>query len=271
MMGANTGMEIQVADPDTQFQLEMQRMADEIMDEEVSENEETQFQLEMQQMANEIMDEEVSENEEDDSCQYEDVDIIYNLLVSPEPHKDVHTMGITPQERQLAVELKQAAKELPELNVLSDMEYAQFAIFSQGNHADALKRMAAMQLFREVYQVDNTVEQGLFMLGEFMKQQEGLVLVLDVDRVTLEGLHGLNNQALNPRLATEPCSNGVDYNFRIFICGMYYYIRACQPCLGSVRAGIYTVADFENVGWRHFNAEFQYRFAGRLYGWCHDK
>jgi hypothetical protein len=243
-MMATTGMEIQAdadADPDIQFHREMQQMADEIMDEESS------------------------EDEEDDSCQSEDEDIFHNLLASPEPHKDVHTMGITPQERQWALELKQAAKERSKLHELSDMEYTHYAIFSRGNHPDALKRMAAMQQFREEYQVDNSVEQGLFMLGEFMKQQEGLMLVLDVHRVALEGLHGFNIAALDPRLANEPCLHGVDYNWRIFVCGLYYYLIACQPCLGSVRAGAYTVSDFKNMGWKQANMEFHYRFAGRLH------
>ncbi|CAB9530960.1 expressed unknown protein [Seminavis robusta] len=197
----------------------------------------------------------------------EEEDIFAKLLESPEPHKDHRTMQLTSEERQWALDLKRTVEQdHAELHNLSDMEYAVYAIISQGNQADALTRMGAIQMFREEYQVDNSIEQGVYMLGELMKQQEGLLLCLDVDSATLEGLHVMDIGALNPQAALAPCFiSGVDYNWRIMVCGFYYYNLACQPCLGTVRAGNHTMADFVGWGWHHMNMEIQYRFSGEMF------
>lgn len=81
------------------------------------------------------------------------------------------------------------------------MEYAHYAIITQGDLRNALKRITGIQAFRELYHADNSVEQGLQMLEALIKQQPGLLLCIDVDSVTLEGLHVMEIGALNPPAA----------------------------------------------------------------------
>lgn len=194
-------------------------------------------------------------------------DVVEAMLASPAPHLDARTMTLSDQEREWAKAIREAVQTDEELTPLSDFEYAHYALISKGDTRNALMRARALQAFRQEYQVDDSVEQGLYMMGELMRQQEGLLLGLDVDSTTLEGLHVMDIGKLNSEVAMgiNPLHTYVDYNWRIFVCGYYYYLKVVQPCLTTIRVGTYTMADFHNWGWKHMNMEIQYRFSGEMF------
>ena len=123
-----------------------------------------------------------------EECMDVEQDLVTKLLASPEPHKDP-SMSVRLHERVWALEIKQAVEAEEELRPLSDMDYVQYAIICKGNLGNAMRRIRNIQAFKDTYQVDNSVEQAMAMLEAFMTQQAGLILHLDIDPVSLEGLH----------------------------------------------------------------------------------
>lgn len=194
----------------------------------------------------------------------DDDDAIDQLLAADSPHLD-GTMRISPQERDWALAIKQAVEDHKDLKELTDMEYAHYAIICEGNLRNALKRISSMQDFREAYNVDNSVEQGFEMLAALMEQHPGYVLCIDVDSVTMEGLHVIDPGNCDPLIALSVDSTkGADHNWKVLVLGSYYLFYAVQPVLTTVRAGNYTIADFSAVSWTILNMEFQSRLAGEL-------
>lgn len=99
----------------------------------------------------------------------------------PVPPPDV-TMMITDEERNWALDLRDAVEAQGDLYMISDMELAQFAILTRGNTELAIQRIEGMQTFREHYKIDPIdVDLGVTCLRAMMDQQPGFLLHVDSD------------------------------------------------------------------------------------------
>lgn len=186
-------------------------------------------------------------------------DTLTRLLSNPQCHLDPLTMQLTNTERGWALALQQAVSNRPDLNEMSDLWITHYALVAGGNTQNALHRIACMQAFQEEYKVDNSVEQGVQSLEQLMLQQPGLLLSLDVDSTTLQGLHIMDCSRLHPDVALK-----THRTWPVLVVGFYYYFLVCQPTLATIRNGQYTMQDYGEWDWHNcslegfsrFNAEF---------------
>ena len=91
------------------------------------------------------------------------------------------TMALTGQEIQWVQEIKEAVVASPDLNELSDFEYAQHALVTKGDVEDALRRIQGLKDFREEYQIHDTLEEGMELLHSFSKQHPWFVLDVEYE------------------------------------------------------------------------------------------
>lgn len=178
-----------------------------------------------------------------------------------EAHVDP-TMVITDTELGWALALKIAVTENDELDNLCDMEYAHHAIIAQGNLQEALTRVERMQIFRQHYKVDNSLEQGLYFIQELMKQQPGFLMNIDIDLVRQESLNVFDCGCFQPNVALDTTASpeiGIRDNWKIFACAAYYVKYTSQPTLAVIRNGLLELADFGEYGWKNFSTETNQR------------
>lgn len=164
---------------------------------------------------------------------------------------------ITTLEEQLrALEIKLAVEASPSLRSVSYMEYVQHALLSEGDLPTALAKIAGLQEFRRYYNVKHTVEDGMHYIERLLQLHPGLCLHLHMDKTRHEVTRVMDFGALNPEAAMSH-ANGMDYNWRSTIVGLYYLYWCCQPSLASVRNGVLEVIDCQNFGWENFNEEME--------------
>ncbi|CAB9505568.1 expressed unknown protein [Seminavis robusta] len=207
-------------------------------------------------------DHETNSDHEESDYDDEEVDLIGNLLQDPLCHQH-STMLLTQEEQRWALQLKESMVNRPDLDEENDMWLAQYAIVTEGDISNALKRIARIQAFQKQYGVNNSVEQGVQMLSKLFQLMPGSILCLDVDPMKNEGLHIMDNGKQDHMAAMAS-----ERNWRICLVGFYYYFLVCQPTLATIRNGQHTMADFVDFTWNNFRMEFFYQFNlefGELY------
>lgn len=168
------------------------------------------------------------------------------------------TMHITDEERSWAMAAKQVVEESAELTNLTDMQYAEFAIATEGNLQEALRQIQGVQLFREHYKIDNSVEQGEHLLRGLLEQQPGVLLNVDVDLNRNFSINAFDFGMLDPQMALgkKPGvieTRGIEGNWGVYVGGLYYTRYASQPSLAVVRNGLLELSDFKDFGWENFS------------------
>lgn len=178
--------------------------------------------------------------------------------------------ALTEAERTYARQLKAAhAADNDSDTLLTDFQYAHHAVVdSHLPLPQALQKVIGLQRFRQQYNLQDTVEEGLQYLDSFMTQQAEFVLHLDVcEGGSFEAVRALDIARLNPAAAMKLDARGVDYHWKQFVCGEYYMHTACSPYLASIRQGIFEIADLDQLGSHNFSMEFEYRRHGELIGY----
>ena len=72
------------------------------------------------------------------------------MIVNVEATQQDPSMRITHQERIWALEIREAVEESTALDNMTDMDYAQYSIITQGNLQEALRRIHAVQVFQKL-------------------------------------------------------------------------------------------------------------------------
>jgi hypothetical protein len=191
-----------------------------------------------------------TENIHDDEDDEDADDVVVRLLNNPLSHEDSATMRLTADEIQWAQQLKEIVERSPDLQNMNDLWIAQYALVSQGDLEEARRRIVATQTFQREFGVDHSLEQGLEMFAQLLEQQRGLLLSLDVDNVTMEGLHIMDQAKLNPNAALSS-----PQSWKVLMVGFYYYFYIVQPTIATVRIGHYTMSDFGNFDWHNLSME----------------
>ncbi|CAB9522447.1 expressed unknown protein [Seminavis robusta] len=180
------------------------------------------------------------------------------------------SMTISEEERRWALEIKRAVEDNEELTNLSDMTYAHHAIVANGNVDEALCRIERQQVFRDHYKVDHSVEQGVELLQELIRQQPGFLLNIDIELIRQEAINAVDCGCFNPNVALDTSSSagfGVHDNWRIFCCGYYYIKFTSQPTLSVIRNGTLELGDFGGYGWSNFSTEVNSRLMEEVVAW----
>ena len=95
---------------------------------------------------------------------------------------DPSRMVLTPEERQWALSIKAAIVGDPEVDNLSDFEYAQLALMDHGDVEAAVERARHMQTFKHEYGITDTLEQSRQLLPKLVKLLPGMPLSLSYNR-----------------------------------------------------------------------------------------
>jgi hypothetical protein len=182
------------------------------------------------------------------------------------------SMVISDQELQWALELKHLVNESERLNLecpMSDMELAHHAIIAQGNVVEALVRIEGLDRFRREYRIDQSVQQGLYFVLNFMKQQPGYLLHLDANPQTYEGIMVTDSAAFSDKCAREATPTvSAEEQWRICVGAIYYlHYAALSPTLASVRQGISATVECDGVGWHNIGSEYISRLFEEMFSY----
>jgi hypothetical protein len=156
-------------------------------------------------------------------------------------------MMLKEQEEQWTHELKSYIdEELIMEKKPTLMEIAQIAISSEGDLADAVARVEGIQRFKEAYNIQDTLEQGVDCLEKFSILHEGVFLNVEGGSGGFRSSFAWNYGTYHPSRLIE-----CEEKWRIHIMGCYYlYYKALQPTLESVRTGVTLLAETSDMKWK---------------------
>ena len=175
------------------------------------------------------------------------------------------SMILSDEERQWTLAIKEAlhnSSHFADDFHLSDLAFAQQAIVAQGNVAEALVRIEGLQHFYEEYNIDHTLEQALYYMREFMLQQPGYLLHLDVSPLSQQAWMVTDSAAFRFENALAN-----DDHWKICVCGIYYAHYIMWTTFASIRQGMFSEVECDSVGWHNFNMEFVNRLFGELFSY----
>ena len=161
------------------------------------------------------------------------------------PLDDPSRMDLTPQERQWALELKEAIEQDPELEPISDFWCVQLAIKEEGNLECALDRARHMQGFRQEYEIEDTTESGLHVMTEFVKLVPGFHLALSycADTGNYIGVYDFS-KFYTTKIASEP--GGI----ALWLSSFYHHSNALNPDFEACRRGSSVLAECDGFDWK---------------------
>ena len=162
-----------------------------------------------------------------------------------DPLDDPRRMDVTAQERGWALAIRQAIKEDPELEPISDFWCVQLAILEHGNIEGALDRARHIQAFREEYRILDTAESGICSLVEFVTLLPGFHLTLSycAELGTYVAVYD-TTKFFTAKLAKKP------ENIPIWLSAYYYHATALNPDLEACRKGSSILMECEGFDWR---------------------
>ncbi|CAB9500140.1 expressed unknown protein [Seminavis robusta] len=173
---------------------------------------------------------------------------------SRESEEDYSRMQLTDEERQWALNVKQAIEDDPELDSVSDFWVAQLALIEQGDTEAALERAHQMQSFRQEYGILDTYEHGKQVLHEFMDLFPEFFLsfsFLDGAYVLVFDTAKLYANTLN----TKPGAMAA------WLGSVYYTNHCMSPDLEAVKRGIVYIIECEGFDWsKHFGVQIFRKF-----------
>ncbi|CAB9506111.1 expressed unknown protein [Seminavis robusta] len=165
-----------------------------------------------------------------------------DLILDP---LDPRRMQLTNEERQWALNIKQAITASPEINDMSDFSYAQLALTDRGDLQAALERAAHMQAFREEYKILDSMEDGMrslkttlqvfpaaFLSFSYSNSHGSYCFVYDMAAFDL---YKLNKQ---PGL------------FQSGMWGIYYLGHCMAPDFQSMRRGAIFLVECQGFDWK---------------------
>ena len=221
----------------------------------------------------EYAEEELEDYAEDDTHSNHDSDSdednASNAPVLPDP------MKITEREREWAQAIKDAVEQAgatnrtngrPRLRPVSDTEYAQHALVSMGDAATALQRIENLHWFRDEYGIDDTPEQGVQCLHQWMNLQPGFLLRIDVCPDTGEGILVADHGAFYPSraLVCSSTDHTAEQNWKIHARGHYYLLRTLNPSLRSIREGVFALMEASTMSWGNYSSTYMHRMQQEL-------
>lgn len=177
------------------------------------------------------------------------------------------SMELDDQERRWAIQLKQLVESSLDVKNASDMEYAQQAIVAHGDTSLALQRMQGLQRFRDAYQINDTPDQGLYYIREFIRLQPAALLHTDICPLTGEGVLAWDSGSFDPQVALQSSFKStalVDQNWKVHVCALYYLLQIMAPSFESIREGVFLLLDAVNMTWENISTDACFRLQEEL-------
>lgn len=170
-------------------------------------------------------------------------------------------MYITDAERERALEVKQAVEACEDLKPLPDFEYVHLALSCNGSIDVILDTAFKLQSFRELYRLEDSVEDGINTFQSLVEMQPGFIL--DVTYLPSEECYsGVCDLAAN-----KPERVKTDADWRAFQGGFYYLMRAVASNLQVIRNGTSVLTECEGMGYNNLDIRFQERSVYELWSY----
>lgn len=143
----------------------------------------------------------------------------------------------------------------------SDLDYVRHSIVAKGNAAEAAYRIQGIQRFQRMYNVQDTVEEGIAVLEQFMELQPNVLLHVDTPeaRNGVVGLLVWNYANYKPSKALES-----EHSWRLHVMAYYYLFHVLQPSIHSTRQGICMLVETSGMTWDNFDLNFETRLHDEL-------
>lgn len=192
------------------------------------------------------------------------------LLARPNP--DELSMLLYPHEIDKAQQIKKAVKRQSEigddsdihsgLKPLSDYEYVQYAICTEGETIDQIvQRVTMMQAFREEYNINDTVEEFADLLEQVQDIQPGWLLTVDYLPDTQNFCYALAWSCLFPgRYKTHK-------HFRIHFGSMYYIHQVLFSNFCAIRQGYVAIGECTDCTLVNCDFGFFDKFNQEIFRW----
>lgn len=159
---------------------------------------------------------------------------------------------LSDEERQCALDLKAAVEASPDVQHISDLHYAQYAINNfeaRGDIPHMLEHLQGLQAFREEYNINDTHAEGMAIISGFTRKFPGALLsVAYDDEKECYGLIYDRTRFFSSNLVSAD-------DWRITLGAMYYHFHAFYPDPYSMRQGMFVIAECEGMessGTAHF-------------------
>lgn len=170
-------------------------------------------------------------------------------------------ISLTEEERQQVLALKAAIESSDHIKNVSDFDCVTLALGCDGNLERALEAAFKLQCFRELYKIEETVEDGIRTIRGFMQQHPGLIL--EVCYLPTEQTYWffLDFAQFRPALVKS------DQDFRFFQGGAYYIYRAMCSNIQGIRTGAITMIECEGVSMQNVDFKFEEKIFHELWAY----
>lgn len=181
------------------------------------------------------------------------------------PIDDARTMELTTAELQRAWRIKQAVERDDALRNLRDFDYVQFALAHPTDEAivtpleTVLHHVAHMQAFRQEYQIQETLEEGMSSMDAMTRLQPDLFL--GIQYLAPSG----NCLGLTDWAGFAPGNIATTEQTRSFMKGFYYRLQCMSPTFWAIREGISSLIECDGASWDNTDANLQEKILTELY------
>lgn len=159
-------------------------------------------------------------------------------------------MKLSAEERNLAINIKEAISTANDLDPVSDFMCAQLALIDGDSTESALERVYHLQHFREEYGILDSLADGRRRLGAFMDLTPGFHLCFADDMAMGQTVMVFDNTKFSGKeIRTEA-------DLQLWLGATYYQCTIFTPDFDAIRKGVVLVLECEGYDWK-MHAEFK--------------
>lgn len=149
---------------------------------------------------------------------------------------------------------------------MTDFEYVVFGLHAEGDIEKALHSARGLDIFRQTYNVQDTVEECVSTIQQFIQLQPRALLHVDQLTDKGEGMCVFNQAAVIPAPALES-----DSKWRVHVMTYYYLLTIQHPDFRSCREGIYNLVEGKGMSWENYNQEYESRLHAEIWAYYPSK
>ena len=159
------------------------------------------------------------------------------------------TMGLTEAELEMAQMIKRYVQDLTDVDTLTDLEYAQYAIIAilKGDPLYAVaQQIQGIQQFKEEHGIRGTLSEGLIMLSRMVQEiRPGFHLSFFYDEQEQRYVHAFDITSFDTGKVMTSLGETAAW-----MASEYYLKQACFPTIKSLREGLVCMVECEGYDWR---------------------
>ncbi|CAB9503119.1 expressed unknown protein [Seminavis robusta] len=153
-------------------------------------------------------------------------------------------MNLSEEERNLAINIKEAIAAAPDVDSVSDFMCVQLALIDGDNTDAAIERVHHLQCFREEYGILDSAQDGVKCFGDYMKLFPGFHLCFSYYHDSGSYVMIYDNTKFEVREVRSP------ERIHAWLGGSYYTCTIFCPDFEAIRNGTVLVVECEGYDWK---------------------